>query len=241
LTATAMMTPKLAKLEGKTTRAQPVWRCQYCAQGHHGSCPGATRQRLPDGKERMWLCKCEAPGHPGLHCLECKNEFAPDVNPETWRCYDEHVCAGILQKRREHSELWQMIQAAKSRSALRRRAGRTSVESLLGGVDTDVDAKIESLHQQLDAILDAKKAKRPKKRSMPRVRTGVCECCGEATRGGRFLPGHDARHASVLRARVVSGDGDAYEEMKTRGWLKKLPAKYVRPGDLVAQGGKRAR
>lgn len=38
---------------------------------------------------------------------------------------------------------------------------------------------------------------------------GKCICCGEATRGGLFLPGHDARYVSAQADAFIEAEGDA--------------------------------
>jgi hypothetical protein len=219
---------KPTALPGKQTQQARVWRCQFCANGHHGSCPGAVRQIRRIGKtERtenyLWLCECKESGHPGLHCLECKNDNPDEVDSKTWECLDRYVCAGLLQKRRENSQLWQMIQHAKSHSAIKRRAKRLGVEITLSALDTDFDVTVERMHEMMDSLEQARGTGQTKKKGTPKPKTGQCECCGESTRGGRFLPGHDAKLASSLRLRVKNGDQAAYDEMKRRGWLSKLP------------------
>ncbi len=230
MTATMAKRP-MTRLEGKQTKSRPVWRCQFCATGNHRSCPRATRQRTPKG-EVLWLCKCEKGEHAGLHCLECKHDRPEDVNPETWQCWDRHACQTILDNRRKHSRLWQMIQASKSHGALIRKAKRMDLEHLLAGVDVTQDEKIERLHAWLDAISASRAGNtRARKRTggaPPRARSGKCECCGEPTKGGRFLPGHDAKLASQLKAKVQCGDDEAYAEMERRGWLNKLPGSLRR-------------
>lgn len=37
---------------------------------------------------------------------------------------------------------------------------------------------------------------------------GKCLCCGEATKGGVFLPGHDARYVSRQADAFVAADAD---------------------------------
>jgi hypothetical protein len=226
-TATATK-PKPVTLTGKQTQAMPTWRCQFCVNGHHRSCPGAVRRTDAKGRTLLWICKCPAEDHPGLHCLECKHDRAEDLDAVNWRCLDRHECATILQRRRENDRIWQMIQAAKSRSAIAKRAKRLGVEVALSQIDTTQDATVERVHGMLDAIEQVRGASKPKRTQNPgppRPKSGKCECCGEATRGGRFLPGHDAKLASTLRERVVSGDKEAYAEMQRRGWLSKLPEK----------------
>lgn len=203
----------------------PVWRCQYCASGHHGSCPGAVRQEKA-GRQLLWLCKCPSTGHPGLHCLECKNDRPDELDPESWRCLDRWACEGRLETRRSNSRVYQQVLAAKRSAAVRRRAKRLLHQSI--EVNLDEDAAIDRLHGLLDQIhRPDKKTRAPRQ---PRVKTRPCECCGEPTKGGRFLPGHDARLVSALVARIRSGDQSAYAEMEQRGWTKKIPAKLRKEG-----------
>lgn len=238
MTATTVV--REAAVPRKRTKAR-LWRCQFCVTGHHGSCPGAVWQhrKVSTGpKEQdyriepvLWRCECTGQGHPQFpYCTECKNDHPDEINSETWRCFDQHVCAGRLKARRDNSELWQMLQRVKSRSALARRAKRMGFEDLLAGIDPFEDEKIDRVQGYLDRLEDAKRTSKPKgsfrKPSPPKPKTGKCECCGESTRGGRFLPGHDAKLASALKIRVKAGDAEAYEELKRRNWLGKLPAKY---------------
>lgn len=60
----------------------------------------------------------------------------------------------------------------------------------------------------------------------PRARGGKsprdCECaCGGKTRGGRFIPGHDAKLKSVLLKKSAGGDTAATDELRRRGWERK--------------------
>lgn len=55
--------------------------------------------------------------------------------------------------------------------------------------------------------------------SRPKKKAGHCQCgCGGMTKGGRFLPGHDAKLKSALRKRANDGDQDAINELAERGW-----------------------
>lgn len=50
-----------------------------------------------------------------------------------------------------------------------------------------------------------------------------CLCCGEPTRGGDFLPGHDAKYkAHLIREALAGGNPDAVTELAARGWTKFL-------------------
>lgn len=232
---TASTLAKPAALAVKPHKRPKVWRCNFCANGHHGSCPGAVRHlrrvKLPGETESsirpvLWRCLCDEPGHPKFpYCTTCKNDHDGEVNAETWLCVDSAVCAGKLAVRRQNSQLWQTIQAAKSHSALRRKARRAEMESALAGVAADQDDKIEQLHDMLDSLIAARKTQPTNRKKAAKPKIGKCECCGEPTRGGRFLPGHDAKLVSALMERIRSGDREAYAEIQRRCWTKKVPAK----------------
>lgn len=44
--------------------------------------------------------------------------------------------------------------------------------------------------------------------------SGACLCCGEPTRGGKFLPGHDSRFLKVKLAEVHSGQVTSADQVK---------------------------
>lgn len=47
----------------------------------------------------------------------------------------------------------------------------------------------------------------------------LCHCgCGESTKGGRYRPGHDAKHKSALKAASRSGDQKARDLLQDLGW-----------------------
>lgn len=51
----------------------------------------------------------------------------------------------------------------------------------------------------------------------------MCLCeCGKETRGGSFLPGHDAKYKSALVKRALDDDAEAYTILEQRGWVKFL-------------------
>ena len=50
-----------------------------------------------------------------------------------------------------------------------------------------------------------------------------CICnCGETTKGGDFLPGHDARYKSALITAAMGGNDEAAAILEARGWTKFL-------------------
>ena len=203
-------------LVAKKARKPRVWTCAFCKNGVCGSCPGMLRVQ-----DECWLCVCGADHRP-VYCHECKNENVDEVNVETWRCIDANVCHGRVQARRENNELWQMLQRCKSAGALERKRKRLMAELAAAGIDPHTDAQIEQLVEDLEQAEAQRKRSRPKKPSRPKG--GTCECpCGGPTKGGRFIPGHDAKLASVLKNRVKGGDRAAFEEMVRRNWTRKLP------------------
>lgn len=219
-----------------------IWRCGFCASGHHGSCPGAIwhQRKVSTGKNEndykvvptLWRCLCDEPGHPTFpYCTECKCVDPDELNQDTWRCLDPHACATRLATRRADDRIWQMIQRAKSHAALKRKAARLGKENLISAIAADQDDAIDRMHGILDGLSDARATVKTKPIRKPKPKAGKCECCGEPTRGGRFLPGHDARLASALVARVrTAGDEKAYAELVRRGWEKKIPAALRREG-----------
>jgi hypothetical protein len=249
MTATTVARVKVSRLEGKQTVRKRVWRCNFCATGNHGSCPGAIwhQRRVenplnPDEYKivpHLWTCECKEPGHPHFpYCTTCRNDTDDEVNPNTWTCWDPHACATKLEARRRHSRVYQMVLRAKVHATAKRRAKRLMDEKTVELVEPGADATMDRLHEflaQLDAIeeerLMRQRDRKSKKPRRPKPKVVKCECCGEPTRGGRFIPGHDAKLASALRLRVKDGDAEAYEEMKRRNWLKKLPASLLRAED----------
>lgn len=50
----------------------------------------------------------------------------------------------------------------------------------------------------------------------------VCKCGGE-TKGGSFLPGHDAKHKSnLIKEALAGGNPEAEQELHDRGWYRFL-------------------
>lgn len=61
-----------------------------------------------------------------------------------------------------------------------------------------------------------------------------CECgCGAATKGGRFLPGHDAKLKAVLVAAALTGGKRAEARLRKLGWIKFLDAKRDRQRSVL--------
>lgn len=65
-------------------------------------------------------------------------------------------------------------------------------------------------------------------RSARPTTSGQCLCCGEATKGGLFLPGHDSKYLNARIADVsgVTAPEDVVDRMRTDGCSDALIAKF---------------
>ena len=53
----------------------------------------------------------------------------------------------------------------------------------------------------------------------------LCHCeCGGTTKGGRYLPGHDAKHKAALVKTALLGSKRAANKLERLGWSKFLEA-----------------
>lgn len=59
-----------------------------------------------------------------------------------------------------------------------------------------------------------------------KIKLPECLCgCGGRTKGGRFLPGHDAKLKKALVADARAGKKRAVNKLEKLGWSKVLPPK----------------
>jgi hypothetical protein len=175
---------------------QRLWRCNFCATGLHGSCPGAVRNARRGKLVRCYCCTREP------YCVDCK--ATEGINPADWACVDGLACAERVRARLEGNPLHRQLQECRTESLERQRRIRTQAEAIRAGLDPDEIDEFERPQE--------------KKPRVPRPAVGACECCGEATKGGKFLPGHDAKMKSRLREAAKQGDMDAQTELERRGW-----------------------
>ena len=73
-----------------------------------------------------------------------------------------------------------------------------------------------------------------KSRGPAKPTEGKCEHCGEPTKGGRFVAGHDAKLKGDLLRAAQQGDIEAYTEMLQRGWSKDGHRKTVAAETILA-------
>lgn len=185
-----------------------IWRCGFCATGHHGSCPGAVRAK-PRGtdpkNQRLIKCHC---CKRDAYCLDCYETDPQQVNPETWCCYDRLSCRSRVESRLTNDAVYRMIQQCKVSAVNARRRQRETAERIRQELDPD---EIDEFDRPLEL-------RSPKASKQPRE----CECgCGAMTKGGRFAIGHDAKLKSRLKKAVrQDGDMEALEELERRKWIR---------------------
>lgn len=174
-----------------------------------GACRGddehhrRCRGALRQGADRLVLCSC--PNHQGedARCTDC-GEQSPVVDLATRRCTDPEGCRDRVETKQRANPLHTMLQ------------------------------EVQQVAQASKATKTPAKAMTARKRTAePRPKTGRCQHCGETTKGGLFVAGHDAKLKSAL-AKIAYGDGRkadrvaAAAEMIARGWARKpLPEELL--------------
>lgn len=157
-------------------------------------------------QQKQALVVCSCPNHEGEspRCVNCGVQNDV-VDSTTRRCLDPEGCAGRVDSKQRANPLHTMLQ------------------------------EVQQVAQASKAAKAPAKAMTARKRTeVARPKTGRCQHCGEATRGGLFVAGHDAKLKSIL-AKVAYGDGRkadrvmAAAEMIARGWVKK-----ALPEDIAA-------
>lgn len=176
---------------------QRLWRCQFCAEGIHASCPGAVRNARRGGKLILCYCCRTEP-----RCLGCGHE--ENIDQTDWSCTDRMACTMRVADRLAMSPLHQQLQQCRSDSAERQRRIRATTDLIRRELPADEQDEF-----------DRPQEKKPR---VPRPAVGACGCCGEPTKGGQFLPGHDAKLKSRLREAAKGGDVGASAELERRGW-----------------------
>lgn len=69
------------------------------------------------------------------------------------------------------------------------------------------------LNQRIEEVQARAKAE-PRPTTSNRPSKGLCHCCGEATKGGKFLPGHDSTWLKRIAERVNSGQADRTKQLE---------------------------
>lgn len=181
-----------------------------------GFCSSEAHDRCPggvrNGNGTIFLCRCGCPRSGVPHCTECWNQVADELT-EQWHCVDTVACAERAEANLLANPLMVQIR---------------SIQAAHSGPAKTTVAVGTTRPRHAREVAPA---------GEPR---GICHCgCGDATKGGKFAMGHDARLRSNL-AKIVATAGPANDvanalaELIGRGgvWekagLKALP--YDRSG-----------
>lgn len=195
----------MAKTPGSAaTKAKPPTRILFgrCRgeDANHDQCRGAIRQ----GQGAIILCSC--PNHDGESpkCIDCSATGMVDSDART--CNDIEGCIERRAAKQRANPLHQQLmevqavaQAAKTAKSAARKANPAGENG------------------QAQPITRA-----------PRPKSGRCQHCGGATKGGLFVAGHDANLKGDLQRRMLDLQGTrkadrvaAAAELIARGWLRK--------------------
>lgn len=141
--------------------------------------------------ERGRVTLCDCPCHEGQHaCIEC-GEGRTELDPDR-RCVDREGC---LERFREtlanhpRHQAWAKIREAADREKAEKRA--------------EEEGQV------------AAGTRRPRNGKTPQP----CQHCGEMTKGGLFVMGHDAKLKGILMRAGADGDVVSIVELKLRGWF----------------------
>lgn len=189
--------------------------------GHsHPGCPGVLRANIRVGKgndSRMvpGLMYCSHESHKGEtfdRCLDC-GERGVDLT-DWFGCVDQDGCEERRASRRT-GKVWDDLRAAKE-------AAREAKE------EKAMADRARRATQRTEG--EGKVSEGPRKAKAADPLGGRCNHCGAATKGGRFVAGHDAKLKGELMRAAVDGDANAILEMLFRGWLKR--PQLLDPGKL---------
>lgn len=184
----------------------------------HPGCPGVLRSGVKVGEKlvegvgkrpdmRPGLFYCSHPSHEGQTfntCLDCGEQ---GELTEFLGCVDVDGCEERQAERTRSHPLWPMLQETK-RVAEQKRAEANA-------------EKAEARRAEQARLGQGEGGERPRKVKEADPLGGRCNHCGEPTKGGRFVAGHDAKLKGDLMRAAVGGDGHAILEMLHRGWLKR--------------------
>lgn len=164
----------------------------WCESGHHHLCPGVLPDAAFQGEgknaKRMDVkCACDC-AHDRCRVCGRRGLELDDTN----RCADAEDCHEYMKAKPKHPAV-QQIEQIRHESAEKARKSREN--------------------NRRSAC--ASKSAEGRDDTSERQREGRCHCCGGATKGGRFLPGHDAKLKGMLNR---EGTPEAMAERAARGW-----------------------
>jgi len=187
--------------EVRAYRATKPHLCGFCETGTHERCPRAVRNGV-NAQYKIITCDCRAEG------LNCGDSIL--------RCLE---CKSEAQEDIDPDN-WRCFDPDGCKARIQARMDANPAYQKI----------LESRRNTMARLANEKAEKKasPAKAS----KTGTCICgCNGTTKGGNFLPGHDARYVSLRVGGVLEGKQTAAQARKT---LKddavsdKLVAKFER-------------
>lgn len=223
-------TATVTKPEQEPDEAPSRWMSGFCQSGLHERCPGAAvrglnviaKAKTKAGRARLLLCA--HPWHEGqpVKCLNCGRAGQPVTDDR--ECVDFEDCVDFQIKRTESNPIVVLVRECvaageQERAAKALRRAEERPKGLDGAENTG------------EAPNSEERPRRAREPRPPRPTSGTCVHCGEPTKGGLFVAGHDAKLKGLLLAAAKTGDAQALAEMQMRNWVKPshaFPAKQVK-------------
>jgi len=200
-----MLAPAPAKLQPLGTKDKPEVRIGKSGTGKCGFCnwpadaarpwegePDRTHDHCPIGTlngNEVVITRCACPcAADWIKCLTCgyrEHMGAGEVSTDNWRCADPDACHARIETRLNLNPTVRMIREIRAR--------------------VTEEQRLERANRPRVVRLDEDGAPIPRRESTPRPTSGACLHCGEPTKGGKFLPGHDASYLSSTLAAIRDG------------------------------------
>lgn len=187
---------------------------------------GGDAPRSGGSTADWWHDKCLAATHNGPATWLCSDPWH-DENPKCSMCREpytvEEAADGFLTSERTCAD----YEGCHERQADRRQTPRMAVVAeCLRKAEIEKAEKKE--RRDPDTPSRSRSPRLPKTSGQGRVAQAKpatildcrCEHCGEPTKGGKFVAGHDAKLKGLLLEAGKALDPDAVAEMLTRGWVK---------------------
>lgn len=180
--------------------------CGFCLTNHHTPTEqNPTAQCVgavlnsPEGVPQVYRCPCTCAGN-RPRCFNCGAR------------YDEEEAKTAL------TSMWTCtdVEGCQARISRRRKANPAIV-------------LIDQFFEEREEMATKTATKRAAKKAAAKPTSGKCLCCDKATKGGKFLPGHDARYISQFVEAVISGNTTAAKakgELRAQGVSPALLGKF---------------
>lgn len=181
--------------------------CGFCRTGAHMHCPRAIRNGA-NAKYKLITCDCE---------------FDPDVcGSGKLRCT---YCKSEAQEDIDPGD-WRCFDRNGCEARIQARLDSNPLYQQI--IETRSRAMAKVANEKAEKAATAKKTATPK--------VGSCLHCGEATKGGKFLPGHDAAYVSTLvKASIDNPKSADANRKKANDASESLGKKFARSYELAQE------